>query len=227
MGIMRILVIEDDASIQQLLKKGLEEHGFIVDVTSDGIEGSYIARTNDFDLILLDNMLPGKNGYDVCREIRSSGKTTPIIIVSIQAEIIRKIDLLESGADDYITKPFSFKELMARVKAILRRPQSIGSSVLEIDNLCLDCDRHKLMLGNKKVYLTRKEFQLLEFLLKHKGRVVSRAMILEHVWNMDTDPFSNTIEAHIRNLRKKIHAGRKKSLIHAIPGRGYKIDTQA
>ena len=221
---MRILIIEDDINIRELLEQGLVEQGFVVDCEGDGNRGSYLARTNDYDMILLDNVLPGKCGYEICEEIRSSGKSTPIIIVTAQSDILLKIDLLECGADDYITKPFSFKELLARIRAVLRRPQRLESNILEIDDLTLDRNRQQVYQSNKIVYLTRKEFLLLEYLLKNKGLVVSRSMIMEHVWNVDCDPFSNTIEAHILNLRRKIDSERKKKLIHAVPGRGYKID---
>ncbi|MSR71465.1 MAG: response regulator transcription factor [Candidatus Taylorbacteria bacterium] len=222
---MRILIVEDDDDIVELLKIGLVEDGFVVDIARTGEKGSYVARTNEYDLILLDNMLPGKNGYQICKELRSSGNNTPIIIVSVQAEINDKIALLECGADDYVTKPFSLNELIARIRTVLRRPTKIESEILNIDDLTLQSSTQQVLRGKKIIYLTRKEFLLLEFLLKNKGNVVSRGMIMDHVWNAETDPFSNTLEAHILNLRKKIDIGGKRKLIHAIPGRGYKIDT--
>lgn len=221
---MRILIIEDDKDICSFLKTGLEAEGFTVDLAEDGEKGSYIARTNDYDLILLDNVLPKKEGIEVCQEIRQSKKATRIILLSVKSEIFHKVDLLNSGADDYVTKPFSFIELLARIRAVLRRPPLIESDTLSLDDLVLDRKKQTAMRGKKLIYLTRKEFQLLEYLMKNSGCFVSRGMIMEHVWDMNVDPFSNTIEAHILNLRKKIDAQKKQKLIHTVPGRGYKLD---
>lgn len=220
---MRILIIEDDSSFMEQLKKNLESQTYAVDIALNGEDGSYLARVNEYDIIILDDSLPKKNSADVCREIRNANKSTPIIIVSETSNIQEKISLFKEGADDHILKPFSFEELSARIQVILRRPTLRHKPILEIDVIKLDCHNQFVTRGEKRVYLTRKEFALLEYLMRNKGRVLSRGMIMEHVWNDTTDPFSNTIESHILNLRKKIDSKRKR-LIHNIPGRGYKID---
>jgi DNA-binding response OmpR family regulator len=223
---MRILVIDDDEDIRQVLKVGLEAETFSVDCAVDGEAGSYLARTNDYDLVILDFMMPKKDGKTVCKEIRDAGKTIPIIMLTVRSTTEAKVELLNAGADDYLTKPFSFQELKARINALLRRPQQLQTNTFTLSDLTVDILRHRVMRGGKEIYLTRKEFALLEYLLRHQGIVVSRGMIMEHVWDSEGDPFSNTIEAHILNLRKKIDAASKKKLIHTIPGRGYTIDAQ-
>ena len=222
---MRILVIEDEEGIASFLKAGLESEYFAVDIAEDGERGSYLARTNEYDIIILDNMLPKKNGAEVCDDIRKSGKTTPIIVLSARAELGIKVDLLNKGADDYVTKPFSLEELLARIRALLRRPTAITSEILQTDDLILDTKQHSIKRGDKEIYLTKKEFMLLELLLKKKGTVVTRGTIMEHVWDMNVDPFSNTIESHILNLRKKIAINNGRDLILTLPGIGYKIES--
>ena len=220
---MRILIVEDDKDLVTSLRKSLEYQTFAVDVAENGVDGSYLARVNDYDIIILDDSLPKKSGSDVCRDIRGANKNTPIIAVSTTCDIQEKICLLHEGADDHIIKPFSFEELLARIHALLRRPPLQHKPVLNIDTVKLDCHNQLVTRGEKRVYLTRKEYALLEYLMRNKGSVVSRGMIMEHVWNEETDPFSNTIESHILNLRKKIDSKRRR-LIHNVPGRGYKID---
>jgi len=220
---MRILIIEDEKEIRNSLKGSLEMEGFAVDAAEDGEQGSYLARTNDYDVIILDNTMPKKNGYEVCREIRSAQKTMPIIILSANLETDMKVDLLNAGADDYLTKPFSLDELLARIKALLRRPSVTQAEVFQIDDLVLNTNNSTVVRGKNDIYLTRKEFALLEYLLRHESQVVSRGMIMEHVWDMSIDPFSNTIDMHILSLRRKIEGKNKQKLIHTIPGRGYKI----
>jgi DNA-binding response OmpR family regulator len=222
---MRILVVEDDEDISRVLKFSLEAETFSVDVAKNGEDGSYMARVNEYDLIILDYMLPKKNGKEICLEVRAAGKTMPIIMLTVSSATESKVDLLNSGADDYLTKPFSFHELRARIRALLRRPQTLEANTFEIEDLQIDLVRHKAVRAGKEVYLTRKEFALLEYLMRHKGVVVSRGMIMEHVWDSEGDPFSNTIEAHILNLRKKVDINNRKKLIHTIPGRGYTIDS--
>jgi DNA-binding response OmpR family regulator len=221
---MRILVVEDEEGIASFLKAGLESEYFAVDVAEDGERGSFFGRTNDYDVIILDNMLPKKNGDQVCDDIRKAGKTTPIIMLSARSELGIKVELLNKGADDYMTKPFSLEELLARIRALLRRPTTISSEILQTDDLTLDTKQHVIKRGDKEIYLTKKEFMLLELLLKKKGSVVSRGTIMEHVWDMNVDPFSNTIESHILNLRKKIALDGGKELISTLPGIGYKIE---
>lgn len=220
---MRILVVEDDLDIRDFLKMSLEEQCFSVDTTADGERGLHCAKSYAYDAILLDHVLPKKDGLKVCKEIRGAGITTPIIILTVQSSLRLKVDFLNAGADDYITKPFSLEELLARLRAVLRRSPKVSKSLLTIADLSLDRNKQKVIRGKKEIYLTRKEFSLLEYLMEHSDTVVSRGMILEHVWNKDGDPFSNTVEAHVLNLRKKIEWGKKKRLIHNLPGRGYKI----
>lgn len=221
---MRALVIDDDKDISSFLSSSLEAEAFAVDTADDGEKGSYLARTNDYDIVLLDLMLPKKDGGQICREIRASGKTMPIIMLSVASSSERKVDLLDYGADDYLTKPFSFQELMARIRAVLRRPKKIESDILQSGNLCLDSAKQRVTSRDQQVHLTRKEFSLLEYLMRNRGSVVSRGMILEHVWNEESNPFSNTIEAHILNLRRKLSLSKNHDVIHTIPGRGYMID---
>ena len=206
------------------LKTSFESESSNVDTATDGSDGSYMARTNNYDVIILDQCLPKKNGNIVCEEIRAAGKTTPIIFLSIIKDLNCKVDSFEKGGDDYVTKPFSFEELRARVRAVVRRPHKIEGVVLRVGDVTLHSEKQTVTRGNTDVYLTRKEFNLLEYLMRHQGVVLSRGMIMEHVWNADGDPFSNTIESHILNLRKKLNVGRRKEMIHNIPGRGYMID---
>jgi len=222
---MKILLIDDDEAIRNFLKSALESECFEVDLAEDGEKGSFLSRTNDYDVIVCDYSLPKKNGQQICEEIRKDGKDTPILMLSVEGESHLKADLLNSGADDYLTKPFSLEELLARIRALLRRPNQIKNDILKIDDLIIDTKKHVVKRGEKIIYLTMKEFMLLEYLIRSKGAVQSRAIILEHVWDMNADLFSNTIEAHISNLRRKIDTKGKKKLIHTIPGRGYKIDT--
>lgn len=221
---MRILVIEDEIEAQELLTERLKEKGIVVDIADTGTKGVFYAKTNDYDVILLDYGLPEKNGFVVCEEIRMSGKHTPIIMMSVTDAAPYKVKGLNIGADDYISKPFYFDELYARIQAVLRRPRALESTVLTIDDLVLDMEKQVVTRSDIPIYLTRKEFSLLEYLLKHKTVVVTRGMIMEHIWDLDLDPFSNTIETHILNLRKKIEDPSKTKLIHSVPGRGYKID---
>ena len=223
---MRILVVEDEKRIRDLVKKSLETECYAVDEAEDGQQAYDLAVMHDYDLIVLDNLLPNKKGIDICRDLRAKGKSVPIIILSVKTEIFTKVELLNAGADDYLGKPFSFDELLARIQAVLRRPKHVDSEVLSADNdnLVLDSKRHKLVHNGEEIYLSRKEFMLLDYLMRNPGIVLSRGMLLEHVWDMNTDPFSNTIESYIMSLRKKLEKGKKVKLIHTIPGRGYKFE---
>jgi DNA-binding response OmpR family regulator len=220
---MRLLVVEDEEKLRDFLKESLESECFAVDTASDGETGSWYARSNDYDLVILDNMLPKKNGIDVCREIRTEGKTLPILILSVKDSTTTKVDLLDAGADDYLTKPFEFAELLARIRALMRRPTVTVGEVLTAADVTLDGKTGAVTRGDKGIYLTRKEFMLLRYLLQNKGAILSRAMILEHVWDMSVDLFSNTIESHILSLRKKLGDTGKERLIQTVPGRGYRI----
>jgi DNA-binding response OmpR family regulator len=220
---MKILVIEDEEKISRFLHDSLEAEFFSVDIAEDGERGSYYARTNDYDLVILDNMLPKKNGLQVCEEIRESGKTMPILVVSVKTGAMEKVDLLNAGADDYLSKPFVLEELLARVRALMRRPHFIEGDVFTIEDIVLDTKNGSATRATRDLHLTRKEFMLLEYLMRHEGIVVSRGMILEHVWDMSVDIFSNTIESHVLSLRKKLSDMGKERVIQTISGRGYRI----
>lgn len=220
---MKILIIEDNISVRNVLKMSLEAENYIIDDVGDGDQGSYFARVNKYNLIILDNILPKKMGNQVCREIRDAGVQTPVLLLSAKSDVKSKIDLLDLGADDYITKPFSFEELKARIKALTRRPKIIRPSILKLGNLSIDSNNFEVKKNDRRIYLTRKEFTLLNLLIENMGKVVSRGTIMEFVWDSNVDPFSNTIETHIRNIRRKL-GDRNKRLISNVPGRGYKID---
>lgn len=221
---MRILIIEDDEHLRLSLKRGLEAEFFTVDHVGDGTNGSYIARTHDYQLIIVDYILPGKDGLEIVKDIRNNRINSPIMIMSVRSETDDKVNLLESGADDYIVKPFTYSEFRARVHALTRRNYKITEEVLTIDDLTLDANKTEVTKDGKRIYLTRKEYLILHSLMKRKGEVVTRSELLEEVWNRETDPFSNTVEAHVRNLRKKVDGDNEKRIIHTIPGRGYKAD---
>lgn len=227
---MKILIIEDDKDTLAYLKERLEERCFAVDMATTGKEGIRLAKANDYDLILLDYGLPEKNGFTVCNEIRTQEnhqrRSTPIIMISVNDDTSNIINGLNGGVDDYIAKPFFFDELYARMQAVLRRPTLSHKTTFTLDDLVLDSTTQQVSRGKTSIYLTKKEFGLLEYLLRNKGAVVSRGAITEHVWDMNVDSSSNTIEMHVLNLRKKIDTPRKKKLIHNVPGRGYKVDVQ-
>ncbi len=221
---MKTLIIEDEQELREFLAISLERAGFIVDETGDGEEGSFLARTNEYDVVILDHLLKGKDGHEITKDIRAAGKNTSIIMMSIKTEVQHKVKVFESGIDDYITKPFSVSELVARIKARARRSYEIKPEILTIDDLTIDSRKQSVRKKNKEIYMTRKEFSLLECLAKEKGNVVTRGEIIERVWDRNVDPFSNTIETHIRNIRRKIKDSKQK-VIQTIPGRGYKINS--
>jgi DNA-binding response OmpR family regulator len=223
---MRILIIEDDKKIRNILKKGLENEFFAVDCAEEGKKGMEMALYNEYDVIILDNVLPFKKGIDICKDLRKAEKTVPILMLSVQSDTSTKVELLSAGADDYLTKPFSFEEVLARIRALLRRPKKIKSDILKFDNLIMDLKKYLIKRGREKINLTKKEFMLLEYFLRNKNTVLSRGMILEHVWDMNADPFSNTIESHILSLRKKINLKGMRKLVYTVPGRGYRISNE-
>lgn len=223
---MRLLIIEDEKNLADLLASLLKKAGFAVDTAGDGEQGSFMARTQIYDLIITDYVLPKLDGASVIKEIRSDGREVPIIMLSVRQSTIDKINVLDSGADDYLAKPFSTEELLARIRALLRRPQSIKEEKLTFADLELEPSSFKVKRGEKEIRLTNKEFSLLQHLLINAGKIVTRESLLEHVWSGDVDPFSNTLETHILRLRRKIDAQEPK-LIHSIIGRGYKLDMSA
>jgi two-component system copper resistance phosphate regulon response regulator CusR len=221
---MRALVIDDEEGLREIITRHLRSECFAVDTAKDGAEGSYMARTNNYDIIICDNLMPQKNGRIVCEEIRATGNSVPILMLSVLGETREKIALINAGADDYMLKPFSLDELMARVRALMRRPDKVVSEILTLGDITIDIRQQSVKRGSKHIYLTRKEFMLAEYLLRNVGAVMSRGMIMEHVWDMSSDPFSNTIESHILSLRKKIGDTAKDRIIKTVPGRGYMIE---
>ncbi len=219
---MRILIIEDDQELSKALSECLSAEGIVSDICNDGETGSYIARTNTYDVIVIDNILPKKSGLSICRDLRNSNIKSPILIMSVHGEVETKVNFLEAGADDFIAKPFSILEFIARLKALVRRPYNIQDSIMTIDDLTIDTSTQSVYKKGRQVYMTRKEFMILEYMSKKVGYVVSRNEIMDHVWEKDFDPFSNSIETHIRNIRKKIDSGKRKR-IQTVTGRGYRI----
>lgn len=220
---MKLLIIEDDKEMLSFLKSNLSNSGFVVDSAKNGKTGLNLARENIYDLIILDLNLPDLSGQKICEELRNEGRMMPILILSGNSKTDNKTNLLNLGADDYMVKPFSFEELVARIKALSRRPKEISSELLIAQDLTLNRLKQIVNRGNKEVYLTRKEFLLLEYLMSHSNTVISRGEIMEHVWDMEANIFSKTIETHILNLRKKLDSGRAKPLIKTVSGRGYKF----
>ena len=223
---MRVLVIEDERKVAQFIKKGLEEEGYAADLAFDGEEGLHMALDRVHDLILLDISLPKMNGLGMLKKLREEKLATPVLLLTVRAAIEDKVLGLDSGADDYLTKPFAFQELLARIRALLRRKAEAGSPLLRFADLILDPARRLVTRGEEKIELTSKEFSLLEYFLRNPGRVLSRAMISEHVWDYDFDTESNVIDVYVNYLRRKIDSGRKKKLIHTVRGAGYVIEEE-
>ncbi len=219
---MKVLVVDDDSNLAATVKSSLAAHAYTVDVSPDGSDGAFLAKSYDYDAIILDYSLPKKDGLTVCREIRSSGKKTPILFISNTQDVETKVAAFRAGADDYLIKPFSLDELEARMIAISRRGAEIRKSALQVADIAIDPDTLSVTRGDKQLHLTRKEFNMLEYFMRHSGKVLSRAQIMERSWTADGNPFSNTVEAHIRNLRKKLGAP---NLIMNVPGRGYIMDS--
>lgn len=220
---MKILIIDDERAIVEFLKQGLEAQLFSVETASDGERGAFLGRTGNYDLIILDYVLPKLGGPDVLKEIRSDQKNVPIIVLTVKSEFQTKEEIFNLGADDYMTKPFLFDELLLRINAILRRPKKTESDLIKIDNLTLSGKSKIIRRQGKEIYLTRREFSLIEYLLHNRGQIVSRQQLLEHVWDYNADPFSNSIESHIASLRRKLNQNKNRNLIHTFNGRGYKL----
>ncbi len=222
---MRILVIEDDKKIANSLKKGLEQETFSVDVAYNGISGYDYAIAETYDLILLDLMLPGMSGLDICYGLRKKENNTPILMLTAKDDIPDKVTGLNIGADDYLTKPFSFEELLARIKALLRRPQINVNTQLKCGDLVLNTINYKVHRENIEISLSKKEYALLEYLLLNKGKILTKEQIMEHVWDFDSNILPNTVEVYIRYLRNKIDKPFKKSenLIKTVRGFGYQL----
>lgn len=221
---MRVLLVEDEKKMASFIERGLKEEGYAVDVAFDGEQGWDYVAANEYDAVVLDLMLPKISGLDLCSKIRQGGNQTPILMLTARDSVEDKIKGLDQGADDYLTKPFAFDELLARLRALLRRPKDLQEkSQLKAANLTMDLLTHRVMIGKEEVPLSQKEFALLEFLLRHKGEVVSRTQIAEHVWDLHFDPMSNTIDVYINFLRKKIDNNRASSFIETVRGAGYRF----
>lgn len=224
---MRILIVEDEEKLAQATKKGLELKGFTVDWLADGDKARtrMLLYREEYDIVLLDLMLPGVDGATICRDVRAEGVTTPIIILTARDETENKIDLLNAGADDYLAKPFSFDELVARMNAILRRPEQALPSVLTIRDITLDPGKHVVTKNGKEVSLTLKEFSLLEFFMRNPNQAMKREAVLDHVWSFDFPAFSNVLDVHMKNLRKKLDDYENADpLFETIRGVGYRLN---
>jgi len=218
---MRILVAEDEKKLASFIKRGLKEKGYAVDVVGNGNDALFQAESNPYDLIILDIMLPGKDGLFVCRQFRKKNNTIPILILTARDDIEDKVTGLDAGADDYLTKPFIFAEFLARVRALTRRKDFVKTTRLKVADLELDQVARQVKRGGKVIELTSTEFSLLEYLMLHANQVVTRTMISEHVWNDDFDSFSNVINVYVNYIRNKINDGFDKKLIDSIRGSGY------
>lgn len=218
---MRILVVEDERKVASFIRRGLEEEGYAVDVAGDGENGLAMAMDGVHDLILLDVHLPGRNGFQVLRELRDRKVTVPVLLLTVRATIEDKVLGLDSGADDYLTKPFAFQELLARVRALLRRRGEERSSTLQVADLTLDPARRVAYRGGEAIELTSKEYALLDYFMRNPDRVLTRTMIAEHVWDYDFDSMTNVIDVYVNYLRKKIDRDREPKLIHTVRGSGY------
>jgi heavy metal response regulator len=226
---MRILVIEDEIKVVRFIKRGLEEAGYLVDTAGDGEEGLYLAEIDGYDLIILDMILPRKSGLDVCRELREQNIKVPVLMLSARDSVEDKVAGLDMGADDYLTKPFVFSELLARVRALLRRSEPQVPVKLTVEDLIMDTVTHTVVRTGKEIKLTSKEYSLLEYFLMNQGKVLTRTMLSEHVWDYTFDTFSNVIDVYINYLRNKIDRDFEPKLIHTVRGVGYvmKVKTPA
>lgn len=218
---MRILLVEDEKKIASFIKRGLKEEHYVVDVAYEGEKALFLAEVNTYDLIILDIMLPGKDGISICKELRDKGVDVPILMLTAKDKIGDKIVGLDSGADDYLTKPFSFDEFLARIRALLRRKRIDRATTLKVADLELDQLTHKVKRAGREIPLTSREYALLEYFMLNASQIVTRTMISEHIWNEDFDSFTNVIDVYVKYLRNKIDRDFKKQLIHTIRGAGY------
>jgi two-component system, OmpR family, response regulator len=218
---MRILVIEDDPTVGQYVKRGLEEHRWAVDLTADGEEGERRASSEAYDLVVLDMRLPGKSGLDVLQSLRAKGFERPVLVLTAQDAVDAKVTTLRAGADDYVTKPFAFEELLARVEALARRPRSIASQILTVGDLVINQSTREVRRAGELIELTPKEYTVLEYLARHVGRVMSRTLITEYAWGYHFDPGTNIVDVVINHLRKKVDAKHTRKMISTVRGVGY------
>lgn len=222
---MRLLLVEDEKNVASFIKKGLEEEFYAVDLAESGTEGFDAAISNEYDLMIFDIMLPGMNGIELCKQLRDKLIKTPILMLTAMDSVGSKVEGLESGADDYLTKPFAFSELLARIRALLRR-RADAVNELSLEDLRIDLLARRVFRGDKEIGLTQKEFSLLEYLLRNKGRVLSRTQIIENVWGYNFDTSTNIVDVHIRFLREKVDLGFEKRLIQTVRGAGYVLKAE-
>ena len=220
---MRILIVEDEPKVASFIRRALEEESYAVDVCTDGIQGRDLGSEVNYDLIILDLMLPALPGIEVLKGLRSAKVKTPILILTARSEVDQRVKGLDAGADDYLTKPFAIEELLARARALLRRAGGETTGILQIEDLVLNPITHEVTRGGQKIELTSKEYALLEYMMRNTGRVLTRPMISEHVWDLDFDTFTNVIDVYISYLRNKIDRGHEHSLIHTVRGSGYML----
>ena len=220
---MKILVIEDDPTVGEFVRRGFEEQRWQADLVANGADGERMALSQPYDIVILDMRLPGRSGIDVLRSLRSRGFERPVLVLTAQDAVDAKVETLRAGADDYVTKPFAFEELLARVEALARRPSAIASTMLRIGDLELDQGTHDVRRAGESIELTPKEFAVLEYLMRHAGRVMSRTLITEYAWGYHFDPGTNIVDVVINHLRKKIDAKYEKKLITTVRGVGYMI----
>jgi two-component system OmpR family response regulator len=218
---MRVLVVEDNADMGGYLRQGLREHGFAVDWAASGDRGLDYAATGVYDLLILDRMLPGRDGLDLLRQLRARGMATPAIFLTARSDVADRVEGLDAGADDYLVKPFSFAELLARIRVVLRRGGEVAPTVLQVADLRLDPASRVVERAGRRIELSSKQFALLEYLMRHAGQVVSRTMILEHVWDFEYDGLTNVVDVHINRLRNKVDRDFDRPLIHTLRGVGY------
>ncbi len=222
---MRVLIVEDDVKISAYLKRGLQEQGYAVDAVATGGDALDWVVAAPYDLIVLDVMLPGLNGLDLCRQIRQRSVTTPVLMLTARDAVADRVSGLDAGADDYLVKPFAMLELLARLRALSRRSElQVKDVILTVADLTLDTATHRVQRGDHPIELTAKEYAVLEYLMRESGRVLTRNMISEHVWNFDDDNQSNVVDVYIRNLRRKIDDAHDVKLIHTIRGAGYRLE---
>ncbi|MHB1417267.1 MAG: response regulator transcription factor [Chloroflexota bacterium] len=220
---MRILVVEDEEQLAGILKRGLQEHGYAVDVVQDGEDGLAMAETGEHDLVVLDVMLPGLSGFEVARALRARRVNTPILMLTARDSVDDRVTGLDSGADDYLVKPFAFRELVARVRALLRREEKTRDPVLRVADLEVDTVSREVRRAERAVSLTTKEYAVLEYLVRNPNRVLTRTQISEHVWDYDFTAMSNVVDVYIRYLRRKLDDGHQFKLIHTVRGIGYQL----
>jgi heavy metal response regulator len=222
---VRILIVEDEKKVAGFIKKGLEEETYAVDVAYDGEEGFHLAAMNEYDMIILDWMLPKMDGLEVLTQLRDKKVSTPILLLTAKDAVDDKVTGLNKGADDYLTKPFAFSELLARIRSLLRRGQAETQTELKVGDLILDMVSHKVSREDEEIELTGKEYSLLEYFMRNEGKVLTRTMIAEHVWDYNFDTFTNVIDVYVNHLRKKIDKKYPAKLLHTLRGVGYVMRT--